>query len=105
MKSFNTPIFDVKICVFDDLVKATEYCKKLGMEDDAGECKAWVFDGGGTVFMAFDKDQLSHGVLAHEAYHAARAVTRHAGIRVHKEDEELHAYLLEYIANKCAALL
>src|SRR6056297_686755 len=105
MKSFKVPIFGCKIHLYDDMEKAEEYVANYGSLGSSHEYSAWVVALGSHIVMAFDKEQLSAGVIAHESYHAARAVLRHCEIKVHKKDEELTAYLVEYIANQCAARL
>jgi len=107
LKSFRIPIFGCKCFVFDSLDDAERHLARRGMTDapEKHVTDAWVYPIGGQIVMAFDRKAITHGLVAHESYHAARAVLTHAGVILHDEDEELCAYLTGFIVDKCQAAL
>jgi len=103
MKRFRIPIFDRCCVVFDDINVARQFCEDRGVEDAPGHNSAYAFtcNASGTVVLAFDPKFINKGIVAHEAYHAARHTLDLAGVILHPDDQEMCAYLTEFIANKC----
>ena len=64
--------------------------------EESPECRAITMSCHGDVYIIMPEWDLP--VFAHEAYHAAQAVLRHAGT----DDEELGAYLVEWMVGSVA---
>ena len=55
----------------------------------------------GTHYVIFDlKENLTHGIIAHEAYHLMNNIFKVIGHKTHMQNHEPEAYLLEWIVNE-----
>lgn len=88
-KSFNIPIYNLRVYLYIGAEEKTDYCKTLSIDME----KATLFDGicTGTYVYIEDKDDFS--IVAHEFYHLIYTVKKLCGI----DDEESEAYIMTFL--------
>lgn len=96
MKSFRVPIFGTRIHYTTDPVEAQKWLDDNGHEWSIRKVDGCCCEGKG--LMVYCKN-TSHGLVAHESYHAACRVLEGCGAG---NDEETLAHLTQYIADKVA---
>lgn len=103
-KRIQIPIYDVEIEVVltssvKDAIKDPKRVKRIGEYEDPGEgTLAVVLKEGAYFSMVFDRNSISHSLIAHEALHAVAGILHRAGIKI-KDGNEPYAYLMGYVVN------
>ena len=65
----------------------------------------WVHQKNNIWFIAFNKNKISHGTIAHECFHATVRVLQRKGIMYSEETEEAYAYMLDFLVGKVTEIL
>lgn len=102
MKRFTVPLFKTQLLVTQDMEESARFLNKLDGEDYTEwfmTCAGSVHDIEDGRFLVYI-GQARPGVVAHEAVHAAIAVLDHAGVPISKKNQEVLAYLTEWITDK-----
>ena len=81
-------------------------------KEDFEECyNDWTMDARvvshptkGFIIMRFRNIIEEHGIIAHEAFHAAYTLLDKVGMRCNYETEEAYAYLIGFLTNKIAEI-
>lgn len=95
MRRFTIPIFGPKVHYTGEPEEALDWIAKKGEGPGTGEYAGFTVQSGDTILIFAP----SVPVLAHEAFHAAKMVLEHIGAEEH--DEEVVAYLIQHIVEKC----
>lgn len=92
MKYFKVPLYHSAVIV----LSVAEYTKKFptNWKDNV---MAQVYASDGDIYMSFDPQFLTPGLIAHECLHAAMLLFDIKGIDVTPQHDEHLAYLLEFI--------
>jgi len=99
--------FDCMVEFNPDFKQLKEELKKRGIKESISYLKGEgittartiMFEGGQTLII-FKDPNPSHGVIAHEAFHAVQFLMERIKITLNYESCEAFAYLLEYLVNK-----
>jgi hypothetical protein len=97
MKRFQVPIFGPTIHYTDCPDEAIRWINRNAVDLKQGEYEGFTATDGKTICLFAP----TPGILAHEALHAAVMVLDHIGAE--QRDEEVTAYLIQFIFEKCAA--
>lgn len=97
MRTFAIPIFGSRVFFTRKREEAQAWLDKRGFEEAMGACDGFSqhLDGHILVYVKDDNPAL----LAHECFHAAGRALEYSGIE--SRDEELLAYLLQWIMAEC----
>lgn len=95
MRRFTIPIFGPKVHFTDCPDEAFDWLNKKGADLGSREFAGFTVQAGSDILIFAP----SIPVLAHEAYHAAVMVLQHIGAE--EFDEEVTAYLIQHITEKC----
>lgn len=65
----------------------------------------WVCSKRNSWFIAFSKDKINPGTIAHECFHATCRILKQKGMVYSEDSEEAYAYLLDYLVTKVTELV
>jgi hypothetical protein len=112
LKTLNIPIdiFDTSVLVLAGTL--LELSSRYFSERMAGDACAMTFEQDGKIVVMFDSESMAkHGktfwrkAIVHESVHAACCVLKQKGTEISYANQELIAYLTDYIDSKIAAWL
>lgn len=97
MKRFTVPIYGTRIHYTPCPDEMVDWINRKGVQPYQGAISGLTVGVGNDVLIFAPELPI----LAHEAFHAANMVLDHIGDE--KRDEEVVAYLIQFIFEKCAA--
>ena len=65
----------------------------------------WVHQKNNMWFIAFNKNKISNGTIAHECLHATFRILQRKGIMYSEETEEAYAYMIDFLVSKVTIIL
>ena len=103
-KTISIPIYDffIRVLIADTLEEFEEVVFDAGYEESVKTAGAIVFNNPyhtKSFVVAFNKDDISVGNIAHEALHVTNRVLEDVGVVFRADEDEPHAYLLGFLVD------
>ena len=102
-KRIKIPIYNhtFTLVVFNDSKEFYGRFKGYNHEEvNPDNCNGLAFQHKGREYLALKKKDITHGIIAHEAFHIMTSLFKTIGVGIYYDNDEPGAYLLGFIIDE-----